>query len=83
MNLPPGSRPPPSATPRRPRRSCALTERLVGPERALEAARLVTAFAHGFVSMELSGAFRLGGDVDEAYRYGVGVLVDALTDGRQ
>jgi hypothetical protein len=28
--------------------------------------------------MELSGAFRLGGDVDEAYRYGVDVLVDAL-----
>ena len=29
--------------------------------------------------MELAGAFRLGGDVDEAYRYGVDVLVDALT----
>lgn len=56
-----------------------VTERLVGSERALEAARLVTAFAHGFVSMEITGAFRLGGDVDEAYRYGVGVLVDALT----
>jgi hypothetical protein len=55
-----------------------VTERLVGEDRALEAARLVTAFAHGFVSMEITGAFRLGGDVDEAYRYGVGVLVDAL-----
>ena len=55
-----------------------LAERLVGPDRALEAARLVTAFAHGFVSMEIAGAFRLGGDVDEAYRYGVDVLVDAL-----
>jgi hypothetical protein len=40
----------------------------------------VTAFAHGFVSMEITGAFRLGGDVDEAYRYGVGVLVDGLVD---
>ena len=56
----------------------ALTERLVGPEQALEAARLVTAFAHGFISMELSGAFRLGGDLDEAYRYGVDVLIGAL-----
>jgi hypothetical protein len=28
--------------------------------------------------MELSGAFRPGGDVDEAYRYGVEVHVDAL-----
>jgi AcrR family transcriptional regulator len=55
-----------------------LAERAVGPEQALEAARLLTAFAHGFVSMELAGAFRLGGDLDEAYRYGVDVLVDAL-----
>jgi hypothetical protein len=29
--------------------------------------------------MELSGAFRLGGDVDVAYRYGVDILVDALS----
>jgi hypothetical protein len=28
--------------------------------------------------MELSGSFRLGSDVDEACRYGVEVLVDAL-----
>jgi AcrR family transcriptional regulator len=55
-----------------------LSERLVGPDRALEAARVVTAFATGFVSMELSGAFRLGGDVDEAYRYGVDLIVAAL-----
>jgi AcrR family transcriptional regulator len=58
-----------------------LAQRLVGPKRALEAARLMTAFAHGFVSMELSGAFRLGGDVDTAYHYGVDVLVDALVTG--
>lgn len=58
-----------------------LAERLVGPDRALEAARLITAFVHGFVSMEIAGAFRLGGDVDEAYRYGVDVLVGALEAG--
>jgi AcrR family transcriptional regulator len=52
--------------------------RVAGPEHALEAARLVTAFARGFTSMETAGAFRLGGDVDEAYDYGVDVLVDAL-----
>ncbi len=56
----------------------ALTERLVGPDRSLDAARLMAAFAHGFVSMELSGAFQLGGDGDEAYRYGVDALVGAL-----
>ncbi len=53
----------------------------MGPERTLEAARLMTAFAHGFVSMELTDQFRYGGDVDEAYRYGVDVLVDALAGG--
>lgn len=55
-----------------------LARRLVGDHDALEAARLVTAFAHGFVSMELAGAFRLGGSVDAAYRYGVDALVEAL-----
>jgi hypothetical protein len=39
---------------------------------------MVTAFAHGFVSMELTGAFRLGGDVDDAFRYGVDGLLEAL-----
>jgi len=59
----------------------AAVERLVGHERALDSARLVTAFTHGFISMELNGAFRLGGDLDEAFRYGVDVLVKALTAG--
>jgi AcrR family transcriptional regulator len=81
MNLPPDSRPPVELNARASAPLLDLTRRLVGPERALEAARLVTAFAHGFVSMELSGAFRLGGDVDEAYRYGVDVLVEALAAG--
>lgn len=56
----------------------ALGERLVGRERALEAARLLTAFVHGFVSMELAGAFRLGGDVDDAYRFAVDSIVEGL-----
>jgi len=81
MNLPPESRPPAEHNARASAPLLTLAEQLVGPERALEAARLVTAFAHGFVSMELTGAFRLGGDVDEAYRYGVDVLVGALTPG--
>lgn len=52
---------------------------LAGPERALEAARLITAWAHGFLTMELAGAFRLGGDIDEAFTYGVKRLTDAVT----
>ena len=80
MNLPTGSRPPAELNASAAAPLLEVTERLVGPDRALEAARLVTAFAHGFVSMEITGAFRLGGDVDQAFRFGVGVLVDALTD---
>ena len=80
MSLPPGSRPPAELNARAVAPLVALVGRLVGHERALEAARLITAFAHGFVSMELSGAFRLGGDVDAAYRYGVDVLVNALAN---
>ena len=80
MNLPPGSRPPAELNTSAAAPLLEVTGRLVGADRALEAARLVTAFAHGFVSMEITGAFRLGGDVEEAYRYGVGVLVEALAD---
>jgi len=52
---------------------------LAGPDRALDAARTLTAWAHGFVSMELAGAFRLGGDVDSAFAYGVDRLTEAMT----
>ncbi|MCR2812842.1 TetR/AcrR family transcriptional regulator [Microbacterium sp. zg.Y1090] len=50
----------------------------VGDERALDAARLLTAWATGFVSMELAGAFRLGGDIDAAFDYGLDRLDAAL-----
>jgi AcrR family transcriptional regulator len=82
MNLPPGSRPPPELNAIASAPLLQVAERLVGAERALDAARLVTAFTHGFVSMEITGAFRLGGSVDEAFRYGVDALVDALTVAR-
>lgn len=52
--------------------------RLVGPERALEAARLLTAYVHGFTSMELAEGFGLGGSVDAAFAFGVDTLVGAL-----
>lgn len=56
-----------------------VIEALVGPAEALEAARLVVAYAHGFVSMELGGAFRLGGNVDDAFAYGLGAILRGLT----
>jgi AcrR family transcriptional regulator len=56
----------------------ARLDELVGKKRSLLAARLLTAWLHGFVSMELAGAFRLGGDVEEAFRYGLTTLLGAL-----
>ncbi|HLS49567.1 MAG TPA: TetR/AcrR family transcriptional regulator [Actinomycetaceae bacterium] len=44
---------------------------IVGEQEALPAARLVTAWVTGFLQMELAGAFRLGGGVDEAFDYGL------------
>jgi AcrR family transcriptional regulator len=51
---------------------------LSGPADVLVAARTVVAWASGFVGMELAGAFRLGGDVDAAFRYGVDRVADAI-----
>jgi hypothetical protein len=55
----------------------AITE-LTGPEHALDGARLVTAWANGFITMELNGSLRLGGDVDDAWRWGLERIVAAL-----
>ena len=54
------------------------TQDLVGPDEALDAARTFVAFVHGFVSLENAGAFRLGGDPETAYRFGVSTLIRAM-----
>lgn len=54
--------------------------RLAGPEHTLEAARTVVAWSSGFVSMELAGAFRLGGDVEQAFAYGIERLSTSIGD---
>ncbi|WP_353828909.1 TetR/AcrR family transcriptional regulator [Agromyces sp. SYSU T0242] len=67
------------------RSSLALLEvsrRLVGESEALEAARTLTAWLHGFTSMELAGAFRLGGSVDDAWSYGLEHLIRGLGGSR-
>jgi AcrR family transcriptional regulator len=52
---------------------------LAGPDHALVAARTVTAWANGFISMELAGGFNLGGSVDEAWEFGLARLIDAIS----
>lgn len=47
-------------------------------EHALLAARVLTPFLHGFVSMELVGAFRLGGGLDQAFEHGVTTILEGL-----
>jgi AcrR family transcriptional regulator len=56
-----------------------LGGRLAGEKNALEAARTLTAWAAGFVSMELNGGFNLGGDVEDAWEFGVTRIVEAIT----
>ncbi|MFE6736193.1 TetR/AcrR family transcriptional regulator [Microbacterium sp. NPDC057650] len=48
------------------------------PGDPLPAARTFTAWIYGFCTMEQAGAFRLGGDVDAAFEYGLDVLVGAM-----
>jgi AcrR family transcriptional regulator len=78
-DAPSGHRLTPEASARASEPVIRLASALVGPEHALNAARLVTAFAHGFISMELGDAFRLGGNVDEAFTFGLDILVKALS----
>jgi AcrR family transcriptional regulator len=55
-----------------------LTTELAGPRNALPAARMIVAWANGFVTMELAGAFRLGGDLEQAWNFGLDRILEAV-----
>ncbi|MCU1527377.1 MAG: TetR family transcriptional regulator [Frondihabitans sp.] len=55
---------------------------LAGPDDALPAARTLTAWATGFIAMELNGNFRLGGEVDRAWEFGVSRILNAISSDR-
>jgi AcrR family transcriptional regulator len=59
----------------------AAVARLTGDQgpTALEAGRTLVAWAHGFVTMELAGGFRLGGDLDAAYATGIELILAGIS----
>jgi len=55
-----------------------LLTQAVGKEAALPAARMLVSYLHGFLSMELAKTFRFGGNVQEAFQYGLTKMLDSL-----
>ena len=53
---------------------------LVGNEHALSAARALTAFLNGFVTLEINGSFQLGGSIDDAFEIGLKGLLAGLAE---
>jgi hypothetical protein len=51
---------------------------IVGPGRALTALRTLTAYVHGFITVEAANLFRLGGDVDADFAAGVAMILDGI-----
>jgi AcrR family transcriptional regulator len=71
----------PGATERSVRSSATLLRlvaEVAGPGQALPAARMLVAWAHGFITMELAGAFRLGGDMEQAWDFGLDRVLAAI-----
>ncbi|HEV2347870.1 MAG TPA: TetR/AcrR family transcriptional regulator [Actinocrinis sp.] len=55
-----------------------LVTELAGPHNALPAARTVVAWAYGFITMELAGAFQLTGDIEQAWDFGLDHVLNAI-----
>ena len=50
----------------------------VSPQQVLALARTLVAFLHGFVSMQIAEAFRLGGSVDQAFDEGLETILGGI-----
>lgn len=55
-----------------------IVRRFGDPRRVVESARLLVSFVHGFSQMESAGAFRLGGDLDASFEFGLVRVLDAI-----
>ena len=56
----------------------ALANVVADPADRLPAARMLTAFLHGFVTMEIDGAFHLHGDVPRAFEFAIAKILAGL-----
>ena len=77
--LPPDMAPDPAALAAVGRPVVEVMARMTGDDGALEAARTIVAWAHGFVAMELAGGFRLGGNVDSAFVAGIETILAGVS----
>ncbi len=48
------------------------------PKRVLPLSRTLVAFLHGFISMEIAEAFRLGGSIDDAFEDGLTTILERV-----
>jgi len=81
MNAPQAA---PGATERSVRSSATFLRTIAevtGERDALAAARTIVPWVYGFITMELAGAFRLGGDVEAAWHFGLDRLLAAINPG--
>jgi AcrR family transcriptional regulator len=72
---------PPGAAERSARSSATLLRtvaELSGSQPALLPARTLVAWANGFIMMELAGSFRLGGDIEQAWTFGLARVLAAI-----
>jgi AcrR family transcriptional regulator len=56
-----------------------ISGELAGADHALDAARTFTAWAVGFITIELNSGFNLGGDVDRAWEFGRARITASIT----